>query len=291
VTDLGVYTDEELDAQRTFLLASITDLDAEWAAGDIEERDYRALRDGYTARAAAVLRLLDRRRVDAELDEPLAEPLLSRRSRWRWVVIAGLVGGFAVLAGLLVAGAAGQRLPGETGSGTTPGIQTQGELAQAVTDFQNGDVLNALKAYDKVLSTDPTNAEALAYRGWLLRLTGVQAKDSHLIDAGLASIQQAERADPSYPDAHFFGGEIYLRDKDDPRDAITEFETYLADNPPQDMGPEVQGELQVAQAAVAGKSPVSPSATFAPVPTRGASGVSGASGASGTGLGVGSAAP
>jgi len=58
----------------------------------------------------------------------------------------------------------------------------------------------------------------------------------------MASIQQAERVDPSYPDPHFFGGMIDLQDRKDPSDAVTEFETYLADHPPSDMLPEVQGD-------------------------------------------------
>ena len=48
-----------LEEQRDFLLGSLDDLERERAAGDIDEADYEALRDDYTARAAAVLRALD----------------------------------------------------------------------------------------------------------------------------------------------------------------------------------------------------------------------------------------
>ena len=44
-----------LEAERDFLLTSIADLDAEFAAGDIDDADRRALLDGYTARAATVI--------------------------------------------------------------------------------------------------------------------------------------------------------------------------------------------------------------------------------------------
>src|SRR5437773_2437915 len=47
-----------LEEQRRFLLQSIRDLDREHAAGDLDEEDYRTLKDDYTARAAAVLRAL-----------------------------------------------------------------------------------------------------------------------------------------------------------------------------------------------------------------------------------------
>jgi hypothetical protein len=45
-----------LEEERDFLLRSLRDLDREHEAGEIEEDDYRSLRDGYTARAASVLR-------------------------------------------------------------------------------------------------------------------------------------------------------------------------------------------------------------------------------------------
>src|SRR5437868_2380987 len=49
----------DLLEERDFLLRSLRDLEAERAAGDIEENDYRELKDDYTARAAAVIRALD----------------------------------------------------------------------------------------------------------------------------------------------------------------------------------------------------------------------------------------
>lgn len=48
-----------LEEEREFFLRSLRDLEEEWAAGDIDEVDYRALRDDYTARAAEVIRRLE----------------------------------------------------------------------------------------------------------------------------------------------------------------------------------------------------------------------------------------
>ena len=271
--DLDAATDEQLEEERDFLLGSLTDLEAERDAGDVDDHDYESLRDGYTARAAAVLRALDRRRVERELgtdagsSDPVDPTVQDRRARgWRRPAIAAGVLAFAVLAGLLVARTAGQRLPGQTVTGNVPGDKEQAQLAAAAQDASKGDAIDAIKAYDQVLATDPTNTEALAYKGWLLALAGAQASNPQLISAGLASIQQAERVDPSYPDAHFFGAMIDLQDRKDPSDAVTEFETYLADHPPSDMLPEVQGELQVAQAQLnhtpaPGESTSSPSST------------------------------
>lgn len=279
-------SEAELEEQREFLLRSLDDLEAERAAGDVDDRDYGALRDGYTARAAAVLRALDARGHGAGVgaaagngaaardgvgsvagdgavagngsarrdDEPAGGPgarRQERRPRLRTAAVAGSVAAFAIAAGLAVARASGQRLPGDTATGTVPNSRVAQELALAVQDFRQGDVIGAIRTYDRVLATDPTNAQALTYKGWLLRLAGAQAHDTRLIDEGLSAIQEAERITPSYADPHFFAGEILLRDKNDPKDAITEFQTYLADNPPSDMGPEVQGELQAARGVLA----------------------------------------
>ena len=46
----------ELEEERRFLLRSLADLEREHEAGDVDRVDYRALKDGYTVRAAAVLR-------------------------------------------------------------------------------------------------------------------------------------------------------------------------------------------------------------------------------------------
>ena len=45
----------ELEEERRFLLTSIRDLEREHEAGDVDEHDFTTLRDGYVARAAAVL--------------------------------------------------------------------------------------------------------------------------------------------------------------------------------------------------------------------------------------------
>ena len=47
-----------LEEERDFLLGSIDDLEAEHAAGDLNDHDYETLCDTYTARAADVLRRL-----------------------------------------------------------------------------------------------------------------------------------------------------------------------------------------------------------------------------------------
>src|SRR4029077_1457744 len=48
-----------LESERDFLLRSIADLETERDAGNLDDERYRALKDDYTARAAAVLRSIE----------------------------------------------------------------------------------------------------------------------------------------------------------------------------------------------------------------------------------------
>ena len=243
----------ELEEERDFLLRSLDDLEAEHDAGDVDEHDYTALRDSYTARAAAVLRALDERTAPTASGEdgrPITAPP-SRRTR-QTVAIVAVFAIFAAVAGTLVMRTAGQRLPGDNVSGSTPTSPVAKLLAQAQTQFQAQHLLDAVRTYDQVIALDPRNAEALAYKGWLLRLAGHQGNDQLLVDRGLTSIRAAEAAQPSYPDAHFFAGETLLRDKNDAAGAIAEFEQFLADDPPPDYAPLVQKELSSARALLPG---------------------------------------
>jgi cytochrome c-type biogenesis protein CcmH len=227
-----------------FLLVSLADLEREQEAGDIEEADYLSLRDDYTARAAALLR--GDRLVPADGG--------GTRSRLRTgLAVAGVVA-LAGLAGVGVAHTAGERLPGAAAAGSITDTGPSEKLSRASALAGQGRLLDAIKLYDEVLRDDPANAQALAYRGWLLRLAGKSGNSAALVDKGLASIDQAIAANPGYPDAHFFKGEILLRDKNQPAAAIPEFQAFLARGGAPDMSALVTGELQAAQQA-AGQTP------------------------------------
>jgi hypothetical protein len=226
-----------IDQEQLFVRRSLADLDAERAAGDIDERDYEELRAAYTARA---------------LKPPVASPSSPRKNTRAAYVIFGAIAGVGILVGVLLAHNAGTRLPGDNVSGQTPTSPAAKLDAEAQQQIQKSDIVGAIKTFDAALRLDPKDAQALAYKGWLLRLAGSQAKNADLVDRGLASIRQAEAANPSYPDAHFFAGETLLRDKADPRGAIVEFEQFLADDPSSSLAAEVRLELQSAQAALRG---------------------------------------
>src|SRR5205807_2391199 len=93
-----------LEEEREFLLRSLRDLEREREAGDIEEGDYRTLRDDYTARAAAVLRSIDDGRAQL--------PARRARNVRRLVATVAVVVVVALGAGVLVARASGERVAG-----------------------------------------------------------------------------------------------------------------------------------------------------------------------------------
>ena len=238
-----------LEEEREFLLRSLRDLEREREAGDIEDGDYRTLRDDYTARAASVLRAIDEGR--AQLPAP------RRRRPRRVVATVAAVVAVAVGAGVLVARASGERVAGRPGSGSLPTGEAD-QLAQARAALNQGNVLQAVKVYDTVLKTDPRSPEALAYRGWILRLAAVSGgqTDQRLWQQGLASIERAIAVDPTYPDAHFFRGLILYRDRHDATGAAGELQRFLGLNPPPDMVPPVRallGEVTATIAAASGR--------------------------------------
>ena len=180
--------------QRDFLLRSLADLEAERAAGDVTEADYQALKDDYTARAAAVLRAMEGERV-----RPAGRPSASRR-----LAVAAGVLVFAGVAAVLVAQSSGRRDAGELGSGDVRRSVTE-KLNEAGERFAERDAAGAIALYDEVLADQPTNAEALTYKGWAQFILQGET------EAGLATLLDAATANPEYPDVHAFLAVVFAR--------------------------------------------------------------------------------
>ncbi len=183
-----------LEEQRDFLLGSLDDLEREWAAGDIDEADYVALKDDYTARAASVIRALDE---GAARFSSARRPGGTRRNL-AFVAVVLLLG---VGAGLLVAHFSGTRTGGQSATGDVR-LDRREQLARCLSLFSEGEALEAVMCYDDVLAVDPENVEALTYRGWAL----VQAT---LVADGLEFLDRAIALDPTYPDARVFRALTY----------------------------------------------------------------------------------
>lgn len=196
--DVDVERMSALEVQRDFLLRSLEDLEREHDAGDVDHADYEALKDDYTARAAAVLRALDARRPTAASSSDRRPARRGRALAWGAAVVA-----FAVLAGVLVAQTAGRRDAGEVITGGVAQTATE-KLNQAGRLGSQGDYPAAIALYDEVLAESPDNAEAATYRGWMLTLSGER-------EAGLEALLAAATEHRDYPDVHAFLAVVFFR--------------------------------------------------------------------------------
>ena len=219
-----------LEEERRFLLRSLADLEREHDAGDVDEDDYRELRDGYTVRAAATLRAIESGRA-ALAPKP---PVDWRRRIGGAVLVVALIG---VVWWALSASSA-QRLPGQQISGLDPRDETAVLLSQARA-LQLRDAAAAAELYGQVLDADPDHAEALAYRGWTLALSTVGTGDPDAAQAVLAesvqSLVAAIDVDPTYADPFCFLGIVQYRFFGDAAAALPFIEGCLSAGPPADV--------------------------------------------------------
>jgi cytochrome c-type biogenesis protein CcmH len=240
---------EQLESERDFLLQSLDDLEAERAAGGIDDESYAALHDDYTARAAATIRAL-RDGVDTRPTRP------ERSWRRRGLVIAGIIG-FAVLAGVTLAYALGARLPGQTASGNSPSgggatptaAASRKRLEAAVAKNPNdvasrlllarfleadGELARALEEYDAVLAVDPQSAQAEAQSGRLLYVTAGKAPAADaaaLVQKARERLDRALEIDPGYADARFFRAILLANEDGDFAGAQGDLQRYLVASP------------------------------------------------------------
>jgi hypothetical protein len=220
-----------LEEERRFLLRSIDDIDREYAAGDVDEADYRTVRDGYVARAAAVLR---------QIEQGTASLPTKRPVRWSRVVlgvVATLV--FAAVAGWSMARFSGQRDPGETMTGGFELDEVTAKLARARAMLA-ADPGGAIELYQEVIAEEPNNPEARTYTAWLLAISagGVGAEASTLaLDEATKLFEEVIADTPGYADAHCLYAVTAARwfTEPDLDLARTQGEVCLASNPPGEM--------------------------------------------------------
>ena len=219
----------ELEEQRRFLLRSITDLDREHQYGDVDDHDYETLRDGYTARAAVVLRSIEAGKAEVP-PRPPRRPLVLAA----WIVGTLLV---ASLAGWLVARSSGQRLPGQSITGGLPGDEIAVKLAEA-RELLGVDPQQAILRYQQVRDLQPDNVEALTYMGWL-----IAQSDTSLAASGAELLRGAIKLDPTYADPHCFLAITSARFLQPPDldTARSEAQACLDNNPPSQMVDMIKG--------------------------------------------------
>lgn len=248
---------DALEEERDFCLRSLRDLDSEFEAGDMDEEDYRALRDAYTVRAATALRALggatglrgEAGPAAANGVHPAERGLAAIPARRRWgrrrraVVVAGALV-IAVGASWAVVASSATRLPGQQITGRSLGSErVASELLAAQHSLAKGDDLSALKDYQTILASQPDQPEALTGAGWLL----AQTQQPSLLKQGLGMLASAERAAPDYAPAHLYRG-VALLSEDDYADAVPELQWYLGHSPDPQLVPKVRQALQQAEA-------------------------------------------
>ena len=217
-----------LEEERRFLLESLRDLEREHVAGDIDDEDYRVLKNGYVHRAAQIIKVLE-----AGVDAREARPGASMKRKLGVIATVALVAGAA---GWFVAQQSGQRLPGQTISG---GIEdsTASMLSQARA-LNFSEPKTAIDLYSKILALNPDHVEALTYRSWLIALVARDAPDDMRILAFAAATQGLDRAigvEPDYPDAHCFLGIVRFRLAGDAAGAKEQLDICAAMNPPAEV--------------------------------------------------------
>jgi len=254
-------------SERDFLLRSLDDLDAEYAAGDVDPESYTTLHADYTARTAVLLRARD----DLEAVPPSEEatPATSRPTGRRLLVGSGVVA-FACLAGVLLAFALGARLPGDLPSGNEAAVSSderEARLRDAVEAnpedptarltlanylSTNDDFAGALEQYDAAAALDPTDPQAPAQAGWILFITAAGATDAvqqaELLNGARERLDRAVTIDPEYPDAHFYRGVVLYRGYGDAAAAVPELQRYLVLAPDTPLAEEVREVLAEAVA-------------------------------------------
>jgi tetratricopeptide (TPR) repeat protein len=272
-----------LEAEREFLVRSLDDLDAERAAGNIDDETYATLHADYTARAAAVLRRL---RDGVDLSAP-ATP--KARGPRRWLPVAAIVL-FAAAVALLLAQTVRDREPGGALTGNDVGatattvdaaanLEALGRAARERPDDYNArialarvllgtDLQRAVTEFDAAAQLAPRQPEPLAYGGWIRSLVARQLRPGEdrdlLLDAAFDRFARAIEARPAYPDTFVFRGLTRMQVLGDAEAAVPDFQRFLqlapADHPQRAL---VLGALERAVTAT-GSSTTVPAA---PAPT------------------------
>jgi tetratricopeptide (TPR) repeat protein len=193
---------DDLRHEQQFLLRSLRDLDNERAAGDIDDADYAALRDGYIARTAAITREL--KGIES------VTPVVQRGWVRRVLVIVCVI---AI-------------------------EQSSSQILATARQLNFSDPGKAIELYTQVLKLEPDNPEALTYRSWILALTARAAtgsvKQLALVTA-VNDLLRAQKLDNQYPDAHCFLGIVYFRFLNSASLAKPQLDTCKAMNPPKEV--------------------------------------------------------
>lgn len=252
-----------LESERDFLLRSIKDLETERETGNLDDERYQALKDDYTARAAAVLRSIEQGRDAVEA----APPVPKKRN----LLAGGAVLAFVLVAAAALAAAVGSRQEGQTATGNaqSSGAETaaarRAALERQVQEhpddptahlvyarflLETQDWTEAVKQYLMAAKLDPKNPEASAYAGWMLFNVATNAEPktkADLLTGALQRLDDAVAASDTYADAYFFRAMVKFRGMNDAKGAVPDFERFLALVPTGPLNENVKAVLEQAK--------------------------------------------
>ncbi len=259
-----------LSDQREFLLRSLEDAAREHEAGDLSDEDHAVLVARDSARLAEVeseLAALGPATATARPPEgegkgaepaeaegtPETVPPRAPMATWRKLAIVAcclliVLGAVLLLTHFLQSAQPGQPLSGSiTQSGQQ---QIEQQLEEALQANNRGDVGTALNLYDKVLSEDPSDPNALAYAGYLQWNIGSKSHVANLVKIGRAEIERAVHLSPSNPQGHLFYGLVLANQDHNYAGAVEQFNDYLADGAPVAQTAKVSADVAPSYQAV-----------------------------------------
>lgn len=237
---------EDLKRELEAAYAAIRELDDDLAAGRLGPSDHAELKRRSERRAAGFLKRLRQSEQEGRQGRSeAAPPPVGARLRSPLALTLGAVA--LLLVGLGVGiflgrsttderPAAGRTAGGAAapaGAGMSVALEALSKeveaeaaptgklLAFAHQALDEGKVRAAISVYQRVLSREPKNAEALTHLGLILYQGG------HM-DQGLVRVDEALRADPKYAHAHWDRAHMLFEGKKDYAAAARALETFLA---------------------------------------------------------------
>ncbi|MEM9745919.1 MAG: hypothetical protein AAF945_04425 [Actinomycetota bacterium] len=230
---LGALAD--LEEERRFLLRSLKDLEREHAAGDVDDDDFETLEDGYTRRAAEVIRAIE--------DGKRQLPGKTTRSRGRTFALAAATVVVAIGIGVALAQAWGDRGSGQEITGFSPGDTVRETLTAGRAALSRGDFGRANQLFADAMETELErgfdNPEPLTYFGWTLALGTRNNPDAdesaEQIEVALLALQRAIEIDDSYADPHCYTALIEHSFREDPDAALPFLDVCEASDPPAEV--------------------------------------------------------
>jgi cytochrome c-type biogenesis protein CcmH len=260
----------ELIQERTRLYADLKELEFDFQAGKLSATDYGDLRQEIESKAVSVLQRLDALSESVQSKTAPKKPQKKTRAEkagetkvaglrgWRlaaggaFLLLFGLALGVALTKSLRPRASEGDTMTGDflTGTGSPA---TNSEVASSLQEgkaaFAKQDWAKAIDAFKKALASDPNQAEAHAYMGFIL----VQAGHA---DGALMAFDKALAVAPNFPMALWGKGMTLYQAKQDYAGAREAFEKLLRLMPPGQERSEVEKVLaEISPGGQPGKPP------------------------------------